>query len=136
MDVLGTQIEVHVSCEKSGGSLFAFEQRVPVGQGVPPHTHDAEDEVVLVMSGRVSGVIDGEAVSVGPGESRVLRRGVSHGFTNDGPEEARIFTVVSPGENFERMFAHLEGTTKRTTPSLEDAVEVMARYGMVFQSPE
>lgn len=42
------------------------------------HAHDAEDEMFLVLEGRVEIELRGETVELGPGELCVVPRGVEH----------------------------------------------------------
>ncbi|MDQ0382096.1 cupin domain-containing protein [Amycolatopsis thermophila] len=49
----------------------------PAGVASPEHSHD-HDSFVYVLSGELTGTIDGEPVRLGPGDTAVHPRGVPH----------------------------------------------------------
>lgn len=51
--------------------------RMPAGQRVERHFHDAHEYVVIV-SGRVEVKTEGQAVALGPGDTVLTRRGEEH----------------------------------------------------------
>jgi mannose-6-phosphate isomerase-like protein (cupin superfamily) len=67
---------------------------IPVGAGIGPHVHDAEDEIYLVTRG--SGLLDdGTKVSrIGVGDAVLTGKGGRHSVTNDGTEPLEITAVI------------------------------------------
>jgi len=48
------------------------------GDAIPWHAHDREDELFLVVAGRLEILTRDETVTLGPGEMTVVPRGVEH----------------------------------------------------------
>jgi mannose-6-phosphate isomerase-like protein (cupin superfamily) len=59
----------------------------------PPHSHDAE-EIVLVVEGRITADVDGEEVDVGAGEMVIVPAGRIHQLHNRAAGETRKFAVL------------------------------------------
>jgi mannose-6-phosphate isomerase-like protein (cupin superfamily) len=58
----------------------------PHREGPPMHIHFVEDEEGQIMSGTLSAVVDGRQLTVGPGESTSIPRGIAHRWWNAGNE--------------------------------------------------
>ncbi|MDR2849257.1 MAG: cupin domain-containing protein [Verrucomicrobiota bacterium] len=69
---------------------------LPPGASIGNHTHEAEDEIYLVLSG--SGIIQekGEWVPVRAGDAILTGQGGSHGVENTGDEPLVIAAVIIP----------------------------------------
>jgi quercetin dioxygenase-like cupin family protein len=63
------------------------------GASTPPHSHDAE-EIVLVVEGGITADVDGETVEVGAGEVVVVPAGRIHQLHNRAAGETRKFAVL------------------------------------------
>lgn len=82
------------------------------GTGVPLHTHNVE-ETVLVLSGEASVTIGDEERAVSAGWATWVRAGVPHSFFNRGEGELRIYwvyggrhvtrTIFATGETVEHL---------------------------------
>jgi uncharacterized cupin superfamily protein len=74
-----------------------FEGRPAPGVvAAPPHIHHSHDEAFYVIEGTPDFLLGGRRERL-EGESFVLiPRGVSHGFANPGPGEARVLVIGSP----------------------------------------
>ena len=96
--------------------------RFAVGSGIPLHTHNVE-ESVLVVSGEATAVIGDEAFDLVAGEATWVPAGVPHRFGNRGEREMTIYwvyggrdvtrTIVATGETVE----HLSDRDRGTTPA-------------------
>jgi len=83
-----------------------------VGTGLPLHTHNVE-ESVLLLEGRATVTMGEETFAIEPGTSTWVPAGVPHRFVNSGDTAMRIFwvygglhvtrTICATGETF----AHL-----------------------------
>ena len=82
-----------------------LEGELQPGSGSSWHTHNREDETLLVVDGALV-VDDGERRTLGPGDAHVLRRGVRHAFANETDAVARVYFFCSPG-GLERFFRDL-----------------------------
>jgi mannose-6-phosphate isomerase-like protein (cupin superfamily) len=76
------------------------------------HHHDTEDEMFLVISGRLTMHFRDRAVDVRPGEFIIVPRGVEHMPASDGETEILLFepkTVLNTGDLVnDRTVAELE----------------------------
>ena len=61
----------------------------------PVHAHPQE-QVTLVMSGRIAFEVDGERIELGAGDLIVLPGGVPHGARVIGEEPVETFNALSP----------------------------------------
>ncbi len=76
------------------------------------HTHDREDELFLVLSGRLCIAMDGGTVELGPGELLVVPRGTPHCPTAD---PGTRFIMIEPAST-----AHTGEVTTDQTVAGED----------------
>jgi quercetin dioxygenase-like cupin family protein len=72
------------------------------------HTHSAEDEYSILLSGTLTAQVGDEIVEAGPGAVLAKPRGVPHAFWNAGDEPIRFVEVITPG-GFEDYFFELAG---------------------------
>ncbi len=70
------------------------------GQQVPVHVHEHKDECFDVIEGEGTLLVDGQAISAGPGTTLYVPAGVSHGLRADGTERWVLRETVS-----ERVYA-------------------------------
>ena len=92
-------IEVYgqlLSSEKENGRLSAHRTSVKPGGEIVPHTHEVL-EVIYVLEGEGSALVNGERVAAGPGTLVVANIGSVHGFLNTGASDLVLFCVFSPG---------------------------------------
>src|SRR3954465_9387601 len=87
-----------VESEDSNGTVCVFECGVPPHAQMPlPHSHDAFEETVYGLTGRTTYTVAGSTIELGAGDSTCIRRGVVHGFTNHGDEDAKFLAIITPG---------------------------------------
>jgi quercetin dioxygenase-like cupin family protein len=100
------------------GSLSVVEGVIAPGQYIGPHTHTREDEVTLVVEGRIVALVGDTLVEVNAGSFLLKPSGVMHAFGNPGTEPARVHELHAPGglEEF-YAFMHLNASD----PTLTDA---------------
>lgn len=60
--------------------------------------HEKSDQILLVLSGRVSGKVGKEDVCLKKGDVLLIRAGTLHRFKNDGKTPAVTFNVYAPPE--------------------------------------
>lgn len=56
----------------------------------------AGEEIGYVISGRIALSVDGRVYEIGPGDSFCYRSELMHGYSNIGPDEARVLFVNTP----------------------------------------
>ena len=69
--------------------------RYAPGAIFPVHQHP-EEQVTVVLSGRIAFEVDGERREVGPGEVVVIPGGVPHGAAVAGDEPVETLNALSP----------------------------------------
>src|SRR2546423_2234971 len=60
--------------------------------------HEKSDQVLLMLSGKLSGTVGPETVSLKKGDVVLIRAGTPHRFKNPGRERTVTFNVYSPPE--------------------------------------
>jgi quercetin dioxygenase-like cupin family protein len=124
------------SKEDTSGSLDMFEMTVEPNARVPvPHHHESWDETVYGLSGVITFRIDGQDVTLGPGETAFIRRGVIHGFRNDTQEPAICLCVLSPGVLGPGYFREMAALLADGPPDPAKLKETMLRHGLVPAPP-
>lgn len=53
------------------------------GFGVPLHSHEATEQVMVVLEGEMTLTVAGETRTLGPGDTAVINRGVEHAVGSD-----------------------------------------------------
>jgi mannose-6-phosphate isomerase-like protein (cupin superfamily) len=116
--------------ELDDGDLSLMERTLPPGgRRPPPHRHTNCSEAYFVLDGRVSVIIEGEELVVGPEGFVLVPRGTAHTFGNAGEEEARLLVIHAPA--MDAYFANLHELWNRgDPPSPEEERALMARFGM------
>lgn len=125
LDVLGASMVVKADPARDG--MFVGDHVVPPGYFVPPHVHDAEDELFHILDGEITLITDAGERRAGPGDTVVLPRGHRHGFRNDTARPLRFLVTVTPGVQAAEMFRHMD----RARPATPDAIVALcAQYGI------
>ena len=93
--------------------LALGKQRLREGHGISLHLHDAEDEILYVISGRGSGVVGEVEREVGPGSLIYIPQGAWHGMQC--LEEMEIMWIASP-PNFARQLRDLQAAGGDSAP--------------------
>jgi mannose-6-phosphate isomerase-like protein (cupin superfamily) len=75
-----------------GASVSLILDESEPGQGPRLHRH-AYDETWVVQEGTVSFEVGDERFTARPGDVAIVRPGVPHKFTNDGPGRSRIVCI-------------------------------------------
>jgi quercetin dioxygenase-like cupin family protein len=126
------EIRFRLQAAETAGSLTMFEFRVPAGAQVPvPHSHDAFDETVYGLDGVTTWVLDGHKRRVGPGDVLFIPRGHVHQFVNDGAQDARELSVISPGLLGPAYFQEVAAVIAAgRPPNVDKIMEIMRRHGL------
>ncbi|WP_149540181.1 cupin domain-containing protein [Siccirubricoccus phaeus] len=128
----GLELHFLQSRESTGAEIDLFEMQVQPQACMPvPHYHESWDETVYGLSGTTTWTVDGTEVPLGPGESLFIRRGVVHGFRNDGPGAAGCLCLLSPGALGPAYFREIAALLAEQPPDRAAMAEVMRRYGLV-----
>src|SRR3954469_17315890 len=86
-----------VEAEQTGGAFAVVEHELaPRTLGAPMHTHEREDEISHVTSGRLGVQMGDDVLEAGPGDTVVKPRGIPHAFWNPGDEPVRFLELITP----------------------------------------
>ena len=150
---LGPGVGVHfkIDGDDTAGALSVVEHPFDVGAIVRPHIHTREDEISIVLEGRIGFRSEDQEVVLGPGGYIIKPRNQVHAMWNAGDVPARMIEIISPAgfEGFFRGFADLNdagpidlakvqalavehGLPYADPPWLPDIVE---RYGLTPPPP-
>lgn len=101
----GDSAQIKLSGEQTNGSLVVALSSSQPGGGPPPHIHHAEDEMFMVLEGKVLFLANGQWTE--PLESGTIvytPRGLIHTFKNVGDAVCRQLVIATPS-GFELFFS-------------------------------
>ena len=109
----------------------------PQTPGPPPHFHDPETELFLILSGEMEVICDGRTQTLKAGESVVIPRGSVHTFRNATDKEVTWITAFSPSR-FTQFFvdfgvpASIPGALQQSVSEamIQRVVAGCSKYGM------
>jgi quercetin dioxygenase-like cupin family protein len=78
------------------GQLTVIDVTLAPGKGHDFHRHPDQEEVLLIVAGRVEQWVDREKRILGPGDSAFVPKGVVHASFNAGDTDARIAAILGP----------------------------------------
>jgi quercetin dioxygenase-like cupin family protein len=132
------QLEIHYKQEASGTcQIGCFELRVPPGSNVPPpHSHSANEELVVVLDGTLRYTVGDETRDLQPGDTMATPPGVVHGFSNPHSVMARALVINTPdiGAEYFREMSAIIGAGG--PPDKAKMMATMQRYGLVPATPK
>lgn len=80
-------------------SVFSWHAVFPIESFVPPHIHPTQDEYILLLSGMLDLVLDGQPARANAGDLIRMPRGIPHGiFNNSGADATCLFWVTPTGK--------------------------------------
>ena len=115
------------------GRLAAIEHTLPPRQlAAPLHRHSREDEISIVLEGRLGAKLGDDVVVVGAGSYVLKPRGQWHTFWNAGDTRLRFIELIVPG-GFDAYFQWLSEMLSSGQPPSESASRTLAaEYGIEF----
>ena len=138
--VMGSELDIVVGGDQTGGAYAIAEDRSMPGFGPPPHVHEREDEGFYVIEGEyLFGSEDGE-VRAGPGTFIHAPKGHLHWWRNVGSGPGRHLEIFVPA-GLERMFEEVGEpiSDPAAEPAAADPRRLLAaapRYGVEFKLPQ
>ena len=127
LNVLGAPMIVK---EETG--LFVAEHPVPPGYFVPPHRHEADDELLYVMEGRLTLIGEAGETEAAAGTCVRFARGDLHGFRNDSDAPVRLLVMAQPGVQAAEMFRHFDRAAANGPLTPDDVMGIAGQYGVRF----
>jgi quercetin dioxygenase-like cupin family protein len=136
-------ITVKVTAADTRGYYALFEISSPPGQGMPTHRRRYDDESLWVLQGRVRLAAGDDEVELGAGGYAFVPRGIARSFTNNGAEEARLLSLVTPGGIQERFIAEAGervaepagDSTAGAAQTWSDIAAIAQKYGIDILPP-
>jgi quercetin dioxygenase-like cupin family protein len=133
---LGPGVGVHfkIDGEDTGGALSVVEHPFEVGALVRPHVHTREDEISIVLEGRIGFRSEDQEVVLGSGGYIIKPRNQVHAMWNAGDTPARMIEIITPAgfEGFFRGFADLNDAGPI---DLTRVAELAAAHGLPYADP-
>ncbi|HEX5387120.1 MAG TPA: cupin domain-containing protein [Gemmatimonadales bacterium] len=132
LHAFGDVISVMLGGAETNQKLTVMFDTTPPGAGPPPHVHSREDELFLVVDGRVSFFVNGGWTEAGPGSAVYLPRGSAHCYKNTGTTPSRQWILTTPS-GFEQFFARCADEFARASgPDMEHIVGFAREQGIEF----
>jgi len=116
-----------VASEDSAGRFALLQGGLAPRMLIPPHLHTREDEMTIVIRGRLGARVGDQEFELGPGGVLLKPRNIVHSMWNPTDEVSVLLEYISPGAYvrfFEQVGAMPGGWTPR--PALTD---LAASYG-------
>ncbi len=135
-----SSVRLLLTAEDTEGRFAIVETIERPGAEPPRHVHNREDEVVVVLEGRVRFYAGGKLLDCPAGTCLYLPRGCEHSFTVES-QEARLLVMVSP-PGLEGYYRELsrgveaeDATRAGGMQDVERLVTIAARYGVAITGP-
>lgn len=75
------------------GRVFAL-MRIPPGSSIGVHTHEGEQETIVILSGTGETLDNGEWLPIGPGDVAICPNGGQHGIRNKGDVDIEMIALI------------------------------------------
>lgn len=125
--VAGMSCRRIVRGEETGGAWSMVEFTAEPAKGTPYHVAQRQDRVLYVVESAFRVRIAGRNVTLGPGGSVRIPRGVPHSFTCVGYEAGRVLVTCTPAGE-ERMLEEL--SRMAWPPDSPEMAELLAQHGL------
>jgi mannose-6-phosphate isomerase-like protein (cupin superfamily) len=89
---------------------------IPVGGEIGSERHDYVEQILFILSGHGTTIVDGKTTAVGAGDVVVVNPGVMHNLKNTGANSLKVYTVYAPAN-------HIDGRVHATKEAAEADVE-------------
>jgi quercetin dioxygenase-like cupin family protein len=130
LHAFGDLLSVMLAGEQTGSALTVMFDITPPGGGPPLHVHSREDELFLVVEGRLSYFAENHWTEVEPGGAVFLPRGSIHTYRNIGDAPSKHWIITAPS-GFEKFFACCaEEFGKSGGPEMSRITEIHRDYGI------
>jgi quercetin dioxygenase-like cupin family protein len=99
----GELFKIKTSSGDTGGKYVVLELEVAPRHGVRLHTHDNEEEHLIIVEGTLQAAVGGKIQDFPAGTSFTVGKGIPHAWVNPTDSLLRIVVIFTPG-GIEQMF--------------------------------
>lgn len=131
----GVGVQFKIDADDVGGHVSVVEHPFDVGALVPPHVHHLEDEVSIVIEGKIGFRSEDQEAVLAPGGYIVKPRGEVHAMWNAGDVPARMIEIITPA-GFDRFFRELAEANAKRPMTPPEVAEMAAAYELPFAEPD
>jgi quercetin dioxygenase-like cupin family protein len=130
----GVGVQFKIDGADTGGALSVVEHPFEVGALVRPHVHTREDEISIVLEGRIGFRSEEQEVVLGEGGYIVKPRNQVHAMWNAGDTPARMIEIITPA-GFEGFFRGFAALNDAGPIDLARVAELAAGHGLPYADP-
>lgn len=131
---LGTQYEIILSKEQSGGAMSIVRSEAPPDSGPPMHVHADADETFVLLTGTAEFMLNGTRKMLRAGETIFVPRGQEHTFRVIGSAPCKHLVILTPG-GFEGFFFEMGRDQLAIPDDMEEITKRAAHYHLTFTGP-
>lgn len=124
-----------VSAEDSQGRFALLQGGLAPRMLIAPHVHSREDEMSIVIRGRLGARVGGTEYSLGPGGVLLKPRNVVHAMWNPTDEPSVVLEYITPAA-YVRFFEEVAAMPGGWQGNRDKIGELAARYGQQFVQTE
>jgi quercetin dioxygenase-like cupin family protein len=110
-EVADPRLGQRVVFRRTDGDVLELDLFVSRGAFVREHIHPSQEETLTGVAGTFVQVVDGEARTIGPGDSVVIPPRTPHNF-DAAPEDAHLLVTVRPALELDRFFRAYLGLSR------------------------
>ena len=111
-----------------------LDMTITPGFGAPAHISSTEDKLFIVIEGQIKYLIGDKKETVGPGARVIIPRGVIHGFTNIGANNARHILVSTPRRH-EEFFRDMHNIPEPREQHMDQLPSIAQRHDQAIVGP-
>ena len=133
-------VTLRITPRSHPGLTFATgEQRLPPGGQIPRHSHEVATELLFVLEGCGTAIVDGASHDLAPGDTVLLGHHVEHEITNTGEADLVLFFYISP-PGLEQLLAGIgqaraPGEEAPTNLPSPDMMQLLSVAGFAIRPP-
>jgi quercetin dioxygenase-like cupin family protein len=124
-----------VASEDSAGRFALLQGGLPARVLIPPHIHTREDEMTIVIRGRLGAWVGEQEFELGPGGVLLKPRNIVHAMWNPTDEPSVLLEYISPGA-YVRFFEEVATLPGQWVGDRRALVELAASYGQRWVETE
>jgi quercetin dioxygenase-like cupin family protein len=124
-----------VASEDSAGRFALLQGGLPPRVLIPPHIHTREDEMTIVIRGRLGAWVGDKEFELGPGGVVLKPRNIVHAMWNPTDEASVLLEYISPGA-YVRFFEEVAALPGKWVGDRRVLSELAASYGQRWVETE